>query len=184
MAFGVTITGPGPVKQPYPELFRNQLKACALRMGLELKRRMVKRSLRLADSGTMADAWALQPANPVVTGNRVTIRVVATGPGGITALIWEKGTRPGRHPFPPTGQGSPLRRWVRRQLGIQDDRRAGRIAFGIARSISRRGLPNPRNSGRKRVGVFSRTLTRSIPALRRLAQACQRDIAVDFSRNR
>jgi hypothetical protein len=184
MAFSVTITGPGRIKQPYPELFRNQLKACALRMGLELKRRMVKRSLRLADSGTMADSWAVNPANPVVKGNVVTITVVATGPGGITALVWEKGTRASRHPFPPTRQGSPLRRWVRRRLGIQDDKEAGRVAFAIARSIKQRGLPNPANSARRRVGVFSRTLKRSIPAMNRIAQSCQAKIAVDFTRNR
>lgn len=184
MAFTVTITGPGPIKQPYPDLFRNRLKECSLRMGLELKRRMVRRSLRLADSGTMADSWAVNPTNPVVEGNRVTIRVAATGPGGITALVWEKGTRPGRHPFPPTRQGSPLRRWVRRRLGVQDDKEAGRIAFAIGRSIERRGLPNPRNSAVRRVGVFSRTLKRSIPVMNRIAQGCQAKIAVDFTRNR
>ena len=184
MAFTVTVTGPGPIKKPYPELFRNRLKECSLRMGLELKRRMVRRSLRLADSGTMADSWAVNPANPVVSGNRVIITVVATGPGGITALVWEKGTRPGRHPFPPTRQGSPLRRWVRRRLGIQDDKEAGRVAFAIARSIKRRGLPNPRNSARRRVGVFSRTKDRSKPALNKIARVCQVNIAVDFTRNR
>ncbi|MCB7129474.1 MAG: hypothetical protein J3T61_08055, partial [Candidatus Brocadiales bacterium] len=90
----------------------------------------------------------------------------------------------GRHPFPPTRQGSPLRRWVRRRLGIQDDKEAGRVAFAIAKSIKRRGLPNPRNSGARRVGVFSRTLKRSIPELNRIGRGCQRLIVLDFTRNR
>ncbi len=184
MAFTVKFTGPGPIKEPYPELFRNRLKECSLRMGLELKRQLVNRSLSLSESGTMADSWAINPANPVVKGNTVTVTVVATGPGGITALVWEKGTRPGRHPFPPTRQGSPLRRWVRRRLGIQDDRQAGRVAFRIARAIKRRGLPNPANQARRKVGVFSRTVQRGVRELKRIGRACQLGIAVDFSRNR
>ena len=122
MAFTVKLTGPGPIKTDYATIVERRSKECVLRMAVELKTRMVKRSLSLADGGQLAASWQIDPANPVVKGNRVTSRVAAVGPGGIVALVWDRGTRPGRHPFPPTRQGSPLRRWVRRQLGVQDDK--------------------------------------------------------------
>lgn len=184
MAFVVNILPPGPIKRSYNAIIAERSKECLARMALKLKERMVKRSLQVADSGQLADSWQIDPAQPVRIGNALSISVVATGPGGIAALVWDKGTRPGRHPFPPTRQGSPLRRWVRRQLGIQDDTEAGKVAFLIARKISQRGLPNPGNSPRRKVGIFSRTAKRSKQDLRKIGDACQLLIASDIAGNR
>ncbi len=184
MAFVVNILPPGPIKRSYNAIIAQRSKECLARMGLKLKEKMVKRSLQVRDGGTLADSWQIDPAQPVRIGNTLTITVVATGAGGIVALVWDKGTREGRHPFPPTGEGSPLRRWVRRQLGVEDDAEAGVVARKVARAISIRGLPNPDNSPRRKVGIFTRTARRTIRDLRKIGDACQVQIASDIAGNR
>jgi hypothetical protein len=51
----------------------------------------------------------------------------------------EAGRRPGARP-PPVRVGGKLHKWVRRRLGINDYMMARKVAFFIARKISRRGI--------------------------------------------
>ena len=170
MAFTVTIKAP-----VLPRGLRNvrsiideEMRRTASVMALRLKKEMVEASLAVKTLGTMANSWQIDPARARIEGNLAIITVKATGQGGIEALVWEKGTR--RNPRPPTRPGSPLRRWVAAKLGITGRAQIRRKAFVIARSIKRRGLPNPKNPGSRRRGLFTRAQKRALPDLRLIAQ--------------
>lgn len=151
-----------------------ELRRTAAQMALRLKIEMVEASLAVKHLGTMANSWQIDPPQPRIIGNTAAIAVKATGPGGIEALVWEKGTR--RHPRPPTRPGSPLRRWVAAKLGITGRAEIRRKAFVIARSIKRRGLPNPNNPGGRSRGLFTRAQKRALPDLVILGRRMRRRI--------
>lgn len=174
MVFAVTIKPP-----PLPRGLRNvrsiieqeQRRTVSL-MALRLKKEMVDASLAVKSLGTMANSWQVDPAPARIVGNLAISGVKAAGAGGVEALVWEKGTRSGRHPRPPTRPGSPLRRWVAAKLGITARAENRRVAFAIARSIKfgglkrGKGLPNPSNPGNRRRGLFTRAQKRALPDLR------------------
>ncbi len=110
--------------------------------------KVVDEEMRQAlNAGVLHLKGQIQPATPVgVTGNlRGGVQTSVTGEavslvGRVFdavsyALPVEGGSRP--H-FPPV---APLQLWVRRKLGITDEREARSVAFLICRAISRRGTP-------------------------------------------
>ncbi len=108
----------------------------------DLRKRMIKVSPR-GGQGLLRNSWQISPAKKDV-GGRIIGKVSSIGERGIAALVIDKGARP--H-FPPPGPD--LQRWVRRKLGISAGREAKRVAFAVAQSISKRGLPARR--------IFTRT---------------------------
>lgn len=99
------------------------------------------------NAGVLHLKGQIQPATPVGVTSHLRQGVQTSITGEAVSLVGrvfdpvayampvESGSRP--H-FPPVG---PLQLWVRRKLGIGDEREARSVAFLIARAISRRGTP-------------------------------------------
>ena len=95
-----------------------------------------------------------------VRGTRTNFRGILT-PGAAHGYYVEHGRRPGKAPPPDA-----IQLWVRRKLGINDDREVKSVAFLIGRAIAERGTI-------KRFGygggdVLKDTLTRGRPQVERL----------------
>ena len=93
----------------------------------------------------------------VFQDNAITIgRVFLGAPADEYGLFVETGTRP--H-FPPPAA---IEGWVRRRLGITDDRQAREVAFLIGRKIARSGTP-----GRQ---LFERALAENVERVVRILE--------------
>lgn len=102
---------------------------------------------RALNAGVLHLKGAIQPETPVGVTGALRAGVQTSITGEATSLVGrvfdpvsyampvESGSRP--H-FPPVG---PLQLWVRRKLGITDEREVRSVAFLVARAISRRGTP-------------------------------------------
>ena len=99
------------------------------------------------NAGVLHLKGQIQPATPVGVTSHLRQGVQTSITGAATSLVGrvfdpvayamavEGGSRP--H-FPPV---APLQLWVRRKLGIGNEKEARSVAFLIARAISRRGTP-------------------------------------------
>lgn len=99
---------------------------------------------KAVNGATLVFKGTIQPLSPINTGIlRQGVQTSITGSGTeivgkvfdpvAYAMPVEMGSRP--H-FPPI---APLQLWVRRKLGITDERESRSVAFLIARAISKRG---------------------------------------------
>lgn len=70
-----------------------------------------------------------------ITGDGVSLTGRVFNPTSYAQAV-EDGRKPGAPPPPP----GPIAFWVRRKLGVSNEREASRVAFVIARAIGRRGI--------------------------------------------
>lgn len=129
----VDVTKWSGVLERFPAALRQALER-GLARSAELFRRAVETNIRTPFGpkplGLLASSVRSELRDE---SGRAIGRVFLAPPADRYGLFVEVGTRP--H-FPPL---APLERWVRKRLGVTDDRQAREIAFLVGRKIARRG---------------------------------------------
>ncbi len=101
---------------------------------LAIRERMIERS-PFGGTGELRESWQSEPAKNVEF-RKVSGRTVSLGAGGIKALSIDQGAK--QH-FPPIDPVPALDIWIRRKLGITNNRKVQRAAFKIGQKFKRRG---------------------------------------------
>ena len=113
-----------------PEILQRELDA-AMESAVMLLKREVKKRTPVGVSGAQGGLLGSIQSEIIGKGTPMIKGIVLSASKYAEAV--EKGTKP--H-FPPTG---PIQLWVKKKLGIEDERQSRQVAFLIARAISRRG---------------------------------------------
>lgn len=153
------------------EIFRRLAKK-AVNSAMTITRNRMVGISQHGGTGGLRQGWLIEAAR--VLGGRLGPVEGSVRNQTVQALVLDEGADP--H-FPPAGPNPPasgtpaLGVWIRRVLGISDEREIRRKAFVIGRAIRRRGLPGRRSQ----LGKFSR--------LWRALQAPIAVILAEFERN-
>ncbi len=123
-------------------------------------------------TGLTGDSWQLIPARTESRGRYLAGTVTSA----VAALVLEEGASypPGRKP-----PASNLTVWVRRKLGISDEKRIVAVSHAVANAIKKRGLPAPGRSDK----IFSKAFKEIEPKIQAIMDRAAVRIAARISRD-
>ena len=155
---------------PFEIVERNSLQAVA-EAGV-LTRDVMALETPFGGTGNSAQSWQLIPPRVDQPG-RYLSGAVSSSPA---VLVLENGADypPGRRPPP-----SRLTTWVRRKLGISDEKRVRSVAHAVSNAIARRGLPAP---GREEK-IFEKAFEEIRPKIQVIMDRAANRIAAEISRD-
>ena len=155
---------------PFEIIERESLRAVA-EAGI-LTRDVMVLTTPFGGTGLAGDSWQLIPARVDAPGRYLGGTVTSS----TAALVLEEGATysPGRKP-----PASRLTVWVRRKLGITDEKKIRSVSHAVANAIARRGLPGPGRSEK----IFSAAFEEIRPKIEAIMDRASRRIAAQISRD-
>ncbi len=155
---------------PFKIIERESLRAVA-EAGV-LTRDVMALTTPFGGTGITSDSWQLIPARVDAPGRYLSGAITSN----TAALVLEEGAdySPGRKP-----PASRLTVWVRRKLGISDEKKILSAAHAVANAIAKRGLPA---RGRKKK-IFSAAFEQIRPKIQAIMDRAARRIAAQISRD-
>ncbi|KKL06863.1 hypothetical protein LCGC14_2591770 [marine sediment metagenome] len=155
---------------PFQIIERESLRAVA-EAGV-LTRDVMTLTTPFGGTGLTGDSWQLIQARIDAPGRYLGGAITSN----TAALVLEEGANypPGRKP-----PASRLTVWVRRKLGIADEKKIRSVSHAVANAIARRGLPGPGRSDK----IFSAAFEEIRPKIEAIMGRASQRIAAQISRD-